>query len=456
MKADNQQTIQLQLNLDASNRSASDVDCYPANETLQSSKPNQAIMLMERICEPQNLNDAWLRVKANKGSAGVDTVTIDQFTQHFRQHEPRLKDQLLTGTYQPSPVRGVKIPKPNGGQRQLGIPTVLDRVIQQAILQILQPAFEENFEDNSYGFRPKRSAHQAIKASQQYIQNGYNWVIDMDMEKFFDRVNHDRLMARLARDIEDKRLLRILRAYLKAGVIENGLHATSKEGVPQGGPLSPLLSNIVLDELDKELLRRGHRFVRYADDFNIYVRGERSARRVMGSVIRYIEDTLKLKVNRDKSAVGRPWERTFLGFTFNRRSKIQIAPKSLDRFKQRVREITKRGKHCSFVDVMETLKPYITGWTAYYGQSQYQKRLHALEAWTRRRLRCLIWRQWKRPKRRYRGLCTRGVPAWTARRTAASGKGPWPMSNCPDMLKAFPTEWFYKQGLPKMKCFENV
>src|SRR4051795_11663039 len=314
--------------------------------------------LMEEVCERENCKQALARVKANKGSAGVDSMTVLELPEFLKQHWPAIREQLLSGTYKPQPVRRVEIPKPDGGGvRKLGIPTVLDRFIQQAVMQVLQRRWNPTFSQYSYGFRPRRSAHHAVAQAQQYIAQGYSWVIDLDLEKFFDRVNHDKLMGQIAKRIEDKRLLKIIRAFLHAGVMENGLVSPSVEGVPQGGPLSPLLSNLVLDELDRELERRGLRFVRYADDCNIYVRSERAGQRVMKSITRFITKKLKLKVNETKSAIARPQERKFLGFSFSAGPEVKrvIAPKALERFKQRIREITRTAKGVSMETTIEEL-----------------------------------------------------------------------------------------------------
>src|SRR5665811_1047903 len=319
---------------------------------------------MEEICERENLKQALQQVKANRGSAGVDGMTVGGITDYLKQHWPAIREQLLSGTYEPKPVRRVEIPKPDGGVRKLGIPTVLDRFIQQAVLQVLQRRWDRTFSDQSYGFRPGRSAHQAVAKAQQYIAEGRGWCVDLDLEKFFDRVNHDKLMGQIAKRVGDKRLLKLIRAFLNAGVMENGLVSPSVEGTPQGGPLSPLLSNLVLDELDRELERRGHRFVRYADDSNIYVRSERAGQRVMESVKRFITDKLKLKVNESKSAVAKPQERKFLGFSFTsgKELKRKIAPKAIDRFKERIREITAKSRGRSMEKVMEELARYVRGW----------------------------------------------------------------------------------------------
>src|SRR6201986_2849346 len=339
---------------------------------------------MEEVCERENLKEALLRVKANKGGAGIDRMTVDGIADYLKQHWPAIREQLLSGTYQPKPVRRVEIPKPDGGVRKLGIPTVLDRFIQQAVMQVLQRQWDPTFSDHSYGFRPGRSAHQAVAQAQRYIAEGHSWCVDLDLEKFFDRVNHDKLMGKIAKRVGDKRLLKLIRAFLNAGVMENGLVSPSVEGTPQGGPLSPMLSNLVLDELDRELERRGHRFVRYADDSNIYVRSQPAGQRVMKSVKRFITQKLKLKVNESKSAVAKPQERKFLGFSFTggKEPKRRIAPKALDRFKERVRELTRRRRE-NFKQMIEKLAVYLRGWQGYFGNCQTPSVLDDLNGWIR-------------------------------------------------------------------------
>src|SRR6266403_1395372 len=353
--------------------------------------------LMEEVCERENCKQALARVKANKGSPGVDGMTVHELPEFLKQHWPAIREQLLSGTYKPQPVRRVEIPKPDGGGvRKLGIPSTLDRFIQQAVMQVLQRGWDRTFSDHSYGFRPGRSAHQAVEAAQQYIAEGYRWVVDLDLEKFFDRVSHDKLMAKIAERVSDKRLLKLIRAFLRAGVMEGGLVSPVDEGTPQGGPLSPLLSNIVLDEFDRELERRGLRFARYADDSNIYVRSRRARERVMESITRFITTKLKLKVNQKKSAVARPGERKFLGFSFTNAGipKRRIAPKAVDRFKGRVRELTRRTRGVSTERMAEELARYLQGWIGYFGKCQTPSVLAGLEEWTRRRLRSAIWQQW--------------------------------------------------------------
>jgi len=400
-------------------------ETFPAAHGSES--PGSTNRLMEEICERGNLREALRRVKANKGSPGVDGMTVGGIADYLKEHWPAIREQLLNGTYEPRPVRRVEIPKPDFGMRKLGIPTVLDRLIQQAVMQVLQRRWDRTFSDHSYGFRPGRSAKQAVAQAQQYIVAGHGWVVDLDLEKFFDRVNHDKLLGQIAKRIEDKRLLKLIRAFLKAGVMEDGLVSPSVEGTPQGGPLSPLLSNLVLDELDRELERRGHRFVRYADDSNIYVRSEQAGQRVMESIKRLITKKLKLKVNEAKSAVARPQERKFLGFSFSAGPEVKrvIAPKALERFKARIREITRQAKSVGMRTTMETLAPYLRGWRSYFGFCETPKVLIQLTRWVRRRLRAALWRQWKTQRRRRAALLQLGVRGQLAANTASSGRGPW-------------------------------
>jgi RNA-directed DNA polymerase len=349
-------------------------------------------------------------------------------------------------------VRRVEIPKPDGGVRKLGIPTVLDRFIQQAVMQVLQRRWDPTFSEHSHGFRPKRSAHQAVAKAQQYIAAGHRWVVDLDLEKFFDRVNHDKLMAAIARRVTDKRVLRLIGAFLKVGVLENGLVSPAEEGTPQGGPLSPLLSNIVLDELDRELERRKHRFVRYADDCNIYVRSQRAVQRVMTNVTRFLTRRLKLKVNEAKSAVARAVERKFLGFSFsnNKEPKRRIAPKALLRCKQKIRELTRRTRGISVEQMTKELAAYLRGWKGYFGFCQTTWALRNLDYWIRHRLRSTIWKQWKRGTVRYRELRHRGVGTALAAQTAGSACGPWRVANSPALHLALPTAYFDSLGLPRL------
>ena len=407
--------------------------------------------LMEEVCERENCKQALARVKANKGSAGMDGMTVRQLPEHLKQQWPVIREQLLSGTYRPEPVKRVEIPKPDGGIRKLGIPTVLDRLIQQAVMQVLQRRWDRTFSEHSYGFRPGRSAHQAVEQAQKYIAEGYRWVVDLDLEKFFDRVNHDRLMAKIAERVGDKRMLKLIRAFLTAGVLEDGLVNPVDEGTPQGGPLSPLLSNIVLDEFDRELEQRGLRFARYADDSNIYVRSKRAGERVMESMTRFIATKLKLKVNQQKSMVARPWERKFLGFSFTRAvmPKRRIAPKAVDRFKGRVRELTSRTRGVSMERMAEELTRYMRGWLGYFGKCQTPSVLQSLEEWTRRRLRSAIWKQWKRGKVRFAELRKRGVGKDLAAQSAGSAHGPWRMANSPALGIALPNAYFDLLGIPR-------
>jgi len=410
---------------------------------------------MEEIVERENLKEALRRVKANKGAPGVDGMTVDQLGDHLKQHWPAIREQLLSGTYRPEPVKRVEIPKPDGGVRKLGIPTVLDRFIQQAVMQVLQRRWDPEFSDHSYGFRPGRSAHQAVAQAQRFIAAGYGWVVDLDLEKFFDRVNHDRLMARIAKRVDDKRLLKLIRAFLNTGVMENGLISPSVEGTPQGGPLSPLLSNVVLDELDRELERRGHRHVRYADDCNIYVCSERAGHRVMKSITRFITQRLKLKVNETKSAVARPQERKFLGFSFTGDPEIRraIAPKALTRFKDKIREITRQAKGISIETTVKRLATYMVGWRGYFGFCETPEVLIGLIRWVRLRLRCALWRQWKTPRRRRAALLQLGVRPRLAANMAGSGRGPWYLARSKALSVGPSNAYFRSLGLPSL--FEN-
>jgi len=407
---------------------------------------------MEEICERDNLKEALRRVKANKGSPGVDGMTVDALTDDLKQHWPAIREQLLNGTYEPKPVKRVEIPKPDGGVRTLGIPSVRDRLIQHAVMQVLQRRWDPTFSEHSYGFRPGRSAHHAVAQAQHDIAMGYGWVVDLDLEKFFDRVNHDKLMGQIAKRVEDTRLLTLIRAFLTAGMMEHGLVSQRVEGTPQGGPLSPLLSNLVLDALDRELERRGHRFVRYADDCNIYVRSERAGHRVMESVTQFITQRLKLKVNEAKSAVARPQERTCLGFSFSAGPKAVriIAPKAIGRFKQRIREITRRAKGVSISATMAALAPYLRGWRTYFGFCETPEVLMALTRWVRLRLRAALWRQWKTPRRRRAALLRLGVRRSLAGSTAGCGHGPWHLARTPALTMGLSNAYFRSLGLPSL------
>jgi RNA-directed DNA polymerase len=416
----------------------------------QSPTDNQR--LMEDVCSRENLLEALRRVRANAGSPGIDGMSVEQLPGYLRQHWPTIREQLLSGTYKPQPVKRVEIPKSGGGMRKLGIPTVLDRFIQQAVLQVLQEQWDPTFSQHSYGFRPNRSAHQAVASAQSYIAEGHGWVVDIDLEKFFDRVHHDKLMGEVAKRVEDKRVLKVIRAFLNAGVMENGLVSATNEGTPQGGPLSPLLSNLVLDKLDKELESRGHKFVRYADDCNIYVRSERAGQRVMKSVSDFITRRLKLKVNESKSAVARPKDRKFLGFSFTsgKTPKRRIAPQAVSRFKKRIRELTRRTRGISLERMIGHLGRYLRGWRAYFGFCQTPSVLQDLDSWIRRRLRCVVWKQWKRGKRRFAELRSRSVGKDLAARTAGSPHGPWRISRSPGMSLALPGATLDSLGLVRL------
>jgi RNA-directed DNA polymerase len=413
--------------------------------------PAATMQLMEEVCERENLVRAWQRVRDNKGAPGVDRMTIDDAQGFLREHWPDIRSQLLAGTYQPQPVKRVEIPKPDGGVRKLGVPCVVDRLIQQAVLQVLQKRWDPTFSEHSYGFRPGRSAHQAVAQAQRYVAEGCNVVVDIDLERFFDRVNHDILMARVAERIADKRVLKLIRAFLNAGVMEDGLVRPVDEGTPQGGPLSPLLSNLVLNDLDKELERRGHRFCRYADDCNIYVRSRRAGERVMASVSRFLTDKLRLKVNEAKSAVARPEERKFLGFSIaNDGSERRIAPGALAKFKARIREITRRTRGKSLPQIIAELRSYLIGWRSYFGFCQTPRVLTQLEAWIRRRLRMYLWQQWKNGHKRFKELRRRGVAKFLAAVAAGSPTGAWRMSGHPALQKALRNHVFDSFGLPRI------
>jgi len=405
---------------------------------------------MEEVVGRQNLQRALKRVCANQGSPGVDGMTVDQLKDHLRAHWPETRQQLLDGRYTPQPVKQVLIPKPDGSSRTLGIPTVVDRFIQQALLQVLTPMYDPGFSDHSFGFRPGRNAHQAVRTAKEYIAQGNEWVVDIDLEKCFDRINHDILMGRLARKISDKRILRLIRRYLQAGVMVNGVVQERYEGTPQGGPLSPLLSNILLDELDQELERRGHKFCRYADDCNIYVRSERSGKRVMETIEGFLWKELKLKVNRQKSAVARPQERQFLGFSFtsNRWLKIKLADKALKKVKHRIKKVTRRSRGISLLQVVKELNAYLRGWLGYFRLIETPTIIRDLDSWIRRRLRCYVMKQWiKNSHTRYQRLRSLGVSAQGAGGIAASRKGPWVLSNAKPLKVALSNRFFAEKGL---------
>ena len=404
--------------------------------------------LMDRVAGLANLDEAVRRVRRNKGAAGADGMTTRDLQAWFPSHWRELQRQLLEGTYQPTAVLGVEIPKPSGGVRKLGIPTVVDRVVQQALLQTLNPLLDPTFSESSFGFRPKRSAHQALAQASEYVRAGRSIVVDLDLEKFFDRVNHDILMARVARRVGDKRVLRLIRRFLEAGMMWDGVCIERHEGTPQGGPLSPLLANLLLDDLDKELESRGHAFCRYADDLQVYVRTRKAGERVLASVTRFIEAKLKLRVNRDKSAVAFVEERKFLGYRLLRGGKLGIAPQSLKRAKDRIRQITRRNRgHVKVREMMAELNSFLTGWVTYYRFAACKSHLQRLGEWLRRKLRCVILKRLKRTMTIAKFLRRLGVPEWRAWILALSGKGWWRMAGCPQATEAMSLKWFAKQKL---------
>ena len=405
--------------------------------------------LMDAVCERGNLKLAYQRVVENKGAAGVDDIGVAEFKDHLKQHWSTIKAKLLAGSYIPSPVRRVDIAKPQGGTRTLGIPTLTDRMIQQALHQVLSPIFEADFSGSSYGFRPGRSAHQAVKAAKQYVAEGRRVVVDMDLEKFFDRVNHDLLMEKLSKKVGDGRVLCLIRRYLEAGMMAEGIVSPRTEGTPQGGPLSPLLSNILLTELDQELDRRGHAFCRYADDCNIYVRSQAAGERVMASITRFLADTLKLTVNATKSAVAHPWKRKFLGYslTWHKAPKLKIAPTSLKRLEDKIREVLQGASGRSLMTVIAELNPILRGWMAYFRLTETKQALEELDGWIRRKLRCILWRQWKRPYTRAKNLMKAGLTEERAFRSAFNQRGPWWNSGASHMNQAFQKSFFDRLGL---------
>ena len=403
--------------------------------------------LMERVVNPANMNRAYARVKANKGAPGSDGLTVGQLAGWLKQHGQELIASLLDGSYQPQPVRGVQIPKPGGGMRQLGIPTVVDRLVQQAILQVLEPILDPEFSESSYGFRPGRSAHEALLKAKQFVADGRDIVVDIDLEKFFDRVNHDVLMNRLSRYVVDKRMLKIIGRFLRAGMMNNGVCVSRSEGTPQGGPLSPLLANLLLDDLDRELERRGHRFCRYADDCNIYVQSLKAGERVMQSVSQFLEQKLRLRVNRDKSAVAPVVERKFLGHRLLPDGRLGIAPTSLDRAKERVRQITRRSRGVSFEQVIDELNQFLTGWVTYFRHAEAKSPLGKLDGWVRRKLRCLRLKQCRFMQPIANLLRKLGVPRRRAWLLAQSGRGWWRLSDSPGSHEGMSLAWFKSLGL---------
>jgi group II intron reverse transcriptase/maturase len=408
--------------------------------------------LMEAVTARPNMQRALKRVRKNKGSAGIDGMSVEALGDWLREHWPRVREELLAGTYQPMPVRRATIPKPDGGERMLGIPSVLDRLIQQAILQVLGPRFDSGFSEHSYGFRPRRSAHGAIRAARGHVQSGKRWVVDVDLEKFFDRVNHDVLMGRLASRIEDRRMLALIRRYLNAGVMANGVVTERYEGTPQGGPLSPLLANVLLDEVDKELERRRHRFVRYADDLRVFVGSKRSGERVMNSLVRLF-GTLKLRVNEMKSAVARAHERPFLGTAFwyapGKKVKVRVAPKALRKMKTRVRQLTRRTRGRSLQEVVESLRSYLLGWRGYFRIAETPRAFHEFDKWIRHRLRAYQLKQWKRGKTAFRELRARGLSESAAKQVAGNTRRWWRNSGMKIHI-ALPNKLFEEMGLPSL------
>jgi RNA-directed DNA polymerase len=405
--------------------------------------------LMDAVVERGNLWLAYQRVVENKGAAGVDQLAVSELKDHLKRHWPTIRARLLAGAYQPAVVRRVDIPKPQGGMRTLGIPTVVDRLIQQALHQVLQPLFESTFSDASYGFRPGRSAHQALRRAREYVAQGKRWVVDMDLEKFFDRVNHDLLMSKLAMKIDDARVLTLIRRFLEAGMMADGLVQSRTEGTPQGGPLSPLLSNILLTDLDRELERRGYAFCRYADDCNIYVGSERAGVRLLQRLTHFLGQRLKLTVNQSKSAVARPWQRKFLGYsmTWHREPKLRIAAPSLARLTEKVKALLRSARGRSLAATIQTLNPLLRGWSAYFKLTQTKRTLAERDGWLRHKLRCILWRQWKRRPTRARALMQRGLATERAWRSATNGRGPWWNAGASHMHAAFPKSWFDHLGL---------
>jgi len=429
----------------------------PGSATSASSTPvrrgtpfSKATKVMEAVVERENMWKALHRVERNKGSAGVDGMAVTELREYLREQWPKIKEGLLAGEYEPHPVLQVEIPKPGGGMRKLGIPTVVDRLIQQAILQVLSPIYEPTFSESSYGFRPGRSAHEGVRSAQEYVASGKRWVVDVDLEKFFDRVNHDILMSRVARRIADKNLLRTIRRYLTSGIMVGGVAIVRREGTPQGSPLSPLLSNILLDDLDKELERRGHRFCRYADDCNIYVGSHRAGERVMESLRRFLGKKLRLKVNQEKSGVDRPWNRKFLGYsmTWHKKPRLKVSKESVKRLKYDLKQLFRvgRGRNVGRI-IREMLVPKLRGWASYFRMAEVKGIFEELDGWIRRKLRCVFWRQWKRVWTRYKRLVKAGLDTVRARRSAGNGRGAWWNSGASHMNQALPKKIFDALGL---------
>lgn len=427
--------------------------CKSRKERLKKKK------MLEQLLSRENLLQALKRVEANKGSHGVDGMSVKSLRKHIVQNWQTLRHAIEEGTYEPSPVRRVEIPKPNGGGvRMLGIPTVTDRMLQQAISQVVTPLFDPQFSEHSYGFRPKRRGHDAVRKAREFMKEGYRFVVDLDLEKFFDRVHHDRLMLKIAEKVKDKKVLLLIRKYLQSGVMENGLVKPTLEGTPQGGPLSPLLSNIVLDELDKELEKRGHRFVRYADDCNIYVKTPRAGERVKASVTGFIEGKLKLKVNQGKSAVDRPWKRKFLGFSFSvdQEPKVRIAQQSLQKAKVRIREITSRKKPMKMEERIQKLNQYLMGWCGYFSLADTPSSFRDMDKWIRRRLRMCLWKQWKNPRTKVKRLISLGVRKDKADEWGNTRKGYWRIAGSPILSRALNNRYWETNGLKSLMDRYNL
>lgn len=406
-------------------------------------------MVMEQLLSRKNLLDALHQVEKNKGSHGVDEMPVTFLRRHIHENWHILRESILAGTYKPMSVRRVEIPKPSGGIRLLGIPTVTDRFIQQAISQVLTPLFDPDFSEHSYGFRPRRRGHDAVRKAKEYIEGGLRWVVDIDLENFFNRVNHDKLMNLVAKKVKDKAILRMIRRYLESGIMVNGVKRDSEEGVPQGGPLSPLLSNILLDELDKELEKRGHRFVRYADDCNVYVKTKKAGIRVLTSITQFLEKKLRLKVNQEKSAVDRPWKRKFLGFSFTSHlsPKVRIAKESLKRVKEKIRQITSRSKPHPMEQRIEALNLLLVGWCNYFALADTKTSFQNLEKWIRRRLRMCLWKQWKKPQTKVKRLLALGIPKQKAFEWGNSRKKYWRIAGSPVLHRALGNSYWESLGL---------
>lgn len=452
MRQKNQSELNLGTGAEGEARSAAARETEASAVKASLEHPAVTVLSMEAVVERENLKKALAQVKRNKGAPGIDGMTVEDLGPYLKEHWLTIRAQLLEGTYKPQPVRRVEIPKASGGLRPLGIPLVLDRFIQQALMQVLQADWDGTFSETSFGFRPRRSAHQAVERAQDYIASGHAVVVDLDLEKFFDRVNHDILMGLVAKRVADKRLLKLIRAFLNAGVMEGGLVSPTEEGMPQGGPLSPLLSNLMLDVLDKELEKRGHRFVRYADDCNIYVRSQRAGERVLAGIEKFLEKRLKLKINKAKSAVARPSVRKFLGFSFTggKEPRRRIAPQALARFKAKVREQTRRTRGQSLAQIVKELSVYLIGWRGYFGFCQTPSVLRELDHWLRRRLRAIAWKQWKRGSTRFAELRRCGVGRDLAAQTAGSPHGPWRLAASPALNIALPNAVFASLGLASL------